>query len=146
MTFDRSAATRLVALCLALAACVQPGAAPSPSIEPAVIEPIAGTDLHRIALSTRAAERLGIQTEPVRALTVDGVQRPVIAYSAVLYDASGATWAYAEEEPLVFLRHAITVISIDGDVAVLSAGPPTGALVVTVGVAELFGTESDIGH
>ena len=35
---------------------------------------------------------------------------------------------------------------IDGDVAVLSSGPPVGTRIVTVGVAELFGTEFGVGH
>jgi hypothetical protein len=31
-------------------------------------------------------------------------------------------------------------------VAVLSSGPPVGTRIVTVGVAELFGTEFGVGH
>ena len=36
--------------------------------------------------------------------------------------------------------------SIQGDLAVLAAGPPVGATVVTAGAAELFGTEFGVGH
>jgi len=45
----------------------------------------------------------------------------------------------------VFVRHAITVDRIEADRAVLSAGPPIGTLVVTVGVAELWGIETGVG-
>jgi hypothetical protein len=52
---------------------------------------------------------------------------------------------YVETEPLVYVRHAITVDRVDGDVAVLHDGPPVGTPVVTVGSAELYGVESGIG-
>ena len=34
-------------------------------------------------------------------------QRVVIPYSAVLYDADGATWMYTSPKPLVFVRQDI---------------------------------------
>jgi hypothetical protein len=42
------------------------------------------------------------------------------------------------------VRRPITVTVIRGDVALLSTGPPVGARVVTVGTAELLGTEYNI--
>jgi hypothetical protein len=45
----------------------------------------------------------------------------------------------------VFVRHSISIDQINGNQAVLSAGPPSGTAVVTVGAAELFGTEVGIG-
>ena len=54
----------MMAAAFLLAAC---GAAePPPKEEPALVEPIEGTDLNRITLTERAAERLDIQTAPVR--------------------------------------------------------------------------------
>jgi hypothetical protein len=41
-------------------------------------------------------------------------------------------------------RKPITVTEIDGTTALLSAGPAVGTAVVTVGAAELLGTEYDI--
>jgi hypothetical protein len=41
-------------------------------------------------------------------------------------------------------RKPITVTDIDGAVALLSVGPPAGTPVVTVGAAELLGTEYNI--
>lgn len=70
----------------------------------------------------------------------------VVPYSAVLYDARGGTWVYTSPEPLVFVRHPIRIESIEGDQAVLSEGPSVGMAVVAVGVAEVYGTEFEVGH
>jgi hypothetical protein len=78
-------------------------------------------------------------------LAGSGGQRKVIPYGAVIYDLHGETWVYTNPEPLVFVRHAILVDYIEGDVAVLLEGPPAGTEVATVGVAELFGTEFGVG-
>jgi len=110
------------------------------------VEEVAGTDLNRITLTAKAADRLDIQTEPVRTAVVAGKPRTLIPYAAVLYDAAGATWTYTNPEPLVFVRHAITVERVDDEDAVLTAGPPAGAEVVTVGAAELYGSEYGVGH
>ena len=74
-----------------------------------------------------------------------GAQRKVIPYAAVIYDQSGATWAYTNPESLVFVRQLIVIDYIEGDRAVLSDGPAAGAAVVTVGGAELFGAETGVG-
>jgi hypothetical protein len=50
---------------LLLAACAPAVEAPG-KIQPVVVEPIEGTGLNRLTLTERAAERLGIQTAPVR--------------------------------------------------------------------------------
>lgn len=117
---------------------------------PAVVEHVDGTDLGRITLTPRAAERLGVQTSPVRtapAASSDGAgAATVMPYGALLYDAHGDTWTYTNPAPHVFIRHPITVDRIAGDLAILVAGPPPGTMVVSVGAAELFGTEFDVGH
>jgi hypothetical protein len=46
----------------------------------------------------------------------------------------------------VFVRSPITVVTIEGNRAVLSAGPAAGTQVVTVGAAELLGTEYEVGE
>lgn len=69
----------------------------------------------------------------------------VVPYAAVIYDAQGATWVYMNPNPLTFVRHAIHIDYIEGDLAVLSDGPASGTAVVIVGAAELFGTETGIG-
>jgi hypothetical protein len=105
---------------------------------PGKVERLEGTNVNRVVLTAAAVKRLGIQTQPIRA---DGPARKVMPYAAVLYDASGSTWTYTNPEPQVFVREPVTVDAIQGDVAVLSGGPPAGTPVVTVGQTELYGTE-----
>jgi hypothetical protein len=78
-------------------------------------------------------------------LSGSGMQRQVIPYSAVLYDLNGETWVYTNPEPLVFVRQPVSVDYIEGDLAVLSDGPPAGTQVATVGVAELYGADTGVG-
>jgi hypothetical protein len=48
---------------------------------------------------------------------------------------------YAVTEPLVYVRKAIVVDRFENGEAVLSRGPAAGTEVVSVGVAELIGSE-----
>ena len=118
----------------------------SDSEAPAHVEAMEGTELSRVTLTDKAAERLDIQTTEATDASVDGATRRVIPYSAVIYDAAGKTWTYTSPEPLVFVRAAIVVERIDGDLAILTEGPDVGTLVVTVGGVMLFGTEFGVGH
>jgi hypothetical protein len=115
---------------------------------PAKVEQLEESGLSRLTLTAKAAERLDIKTVPASEaqLATSLSQGKVVPYAAVLYDANGDTWVYTSPEPQVFIRHKVTVEYIDGDQAVLSDGPPVGTPVVTVGAAELFGTEFEIGH
>jgi hypothetical protein len=130
---------------LLLAACGQTSAATAGKIQPAKVEKIGETGFNRIVLTEKAAQRLDIQTASVREEQVNGAQRKVIPYAAVIYDLKGQTWTYTNPEPLTFVRQAITVDYIEGDRVILSDGPPAGAAVVTVGVAELYGADTGIG-
>ncbi|MET0228510.1 MAG: hypothetical protein ABW234_07355 [Actinomycetes bacterium] len=137
----------LLAAGLQLSACTQQAAeAEGATNEPAKIEQVAGGEVSRLTLTARAAERLGIQTAPVRKVTVEGQARTVVPYGAVLYDAKGRTWVYVAREPLSYLRERITVDDIEDDRAVLTGGPAAGTAVVSVGAAELYGTEFGVGH
>lgn len=135
----------ILACCVTLAGC-KPAAVKATENKPAHVELIAGTELHKVTLTARAAERLDIKTDRVQEMVVGGAKRKVVPYAAVLYDARGETWVYTSPEPLVFVRHAIHIEYISADRAVLSQGPPAGTAVVTVGGAELFGAEFEIGH
>ncbi len=58
----------------------------------------------------------------------------------------GQTWVYTSPETDVFVRAPVTLIDIDGGYeALLSDGPPIDTEVVTVGVAELYGSELGVG-
>jgi hypothetical protein len=79
-------------------------------------------------------------------LSGSGASRKVVPHSAVIYGAHGESWVYTSPEALTYVRHPITIDYIENDLAILSDGPPAGTEVVTVGVAELFGTEFEVGH
>ncbi len=138
----------LIAATLPLLACRGGTPGKVEKVKPAVIEHIEGSELSKVTLTEKAMERLDIATAPVRDAMVKRAASPrrVVPYAAVLYDAHGETWVYTSPETRTFVRHQIGVDYIDGDLAVLSNGPPTGTLVVTVGAAELFGAEFEIGH
>jgi hypothetical protein len=138
----------MIAAGLGLAGCTT-ASIELPAIEreaPSHVEPIEGSELSRVTLSEKAAQRLGIQTAKVGTEERDGAPQQAIPYGAVLYDQNGAAWTYTSPEPLTFVRHAITIDAIDGDRAWLSEGPPDGTAVVSVGAAELYGTEYKVGH
>jgi hypothetical protein len=102
------------------------------------VEPVAGSDVPRIVLSADGAEKIGLQTVPI----ASGASAQLsIPYAAVFYDPEGETWVYVGVEDLTFTRQPITVASIDGKNALLSAGPPAGTKVVAMGTAQLYGIE-----
>jgi hypothetical protein len=129
---------------LLLAACGG-SAESSEDAPPATVTQVKGTDVSRITLSQEAARRIALRTTAVMA-DETAARFIDIPYSAVFYAADGQTWTYVNEKPLTFMRHRISVDRIEGNVAILSAGPPIGTKVATVGVAELFGTETDVGE
>ena len=132
----------LILIGLLLSACGQGSSTPTTEENhPIKVEHLEGKDPTRETLTEDAAKRLDIQTAAVRDTEVNGVQRKVIPYAAILYNTEGATWVYTSPEPLTFIRTSIVVDSIDGDTAILSDGPPAGTLVVTVGATELYGAE-----
>ena len=135
-------AAALVATGVAVPACARAQGELPAADEAAVVEPVEGTDLASVTLTGEAARRLGIVTAPVRTGAGTGT---IIPFAAVLYDASGHTWAYTQTGELTYVRAAITVDRVDGDLAYLGRGPAVGTPVVTVGVAELFGAEYGVG-
>jgi multidrug efflux pump subunit AcrA (membrane-fusion protein) len=132
----------LIIASLQLSACA-PTEATEEENKPVSLEPIAGTDLNRLTLTEKAAERLGLETATVLTQQVDGLDRLVVPYAALLYDTSGTAWVYVNVEPLVFVRQIITVDSIQGDQVILSEGLEAGDNVVTLGATELYGSESE---
>jgi hypothetical protein len=131
----------LIVSSLLLSACASTPEEESSGSGAATIEPIEGTDLVRVILTAEAAERLDMQTAPVR--NADGTQT-VIPYTAVFYGPTGDTWTYTNPEPLTFERAPITIDHFEGDLVFLSDGPPFGTAVVTRGAAELFGAETGV--
>jgi len=107
-----------------------------------------GTRLKQVHLVDHAIERLGITTGTVHqaSATLAGVTAPhkVVPYSAVVYDSDGSSWTYVNTAPQTYVRQRITVAAIQGETAVLTAGPADGTTVVTQGAPELLGAEAEI--
>ena len=126
----------------------------SSSDSPAHLEPIEGSTLKRVVLVPRAVERLGITTAEVRTASpqereglvpAGQAARTAIPFEAVLYDKAGAPFTYTNPKGWEYVRHPITLDGIKNNVAVMSAGPPPGTWVVTVGGIELYGAETGGG-
>jgi hypothetical protein len=136
----------VAAAALFLTGCAAASAVQDPP--PAVVQSIQGSAVKQLRLTGQAIHRLGITTAAVRTgqATIDGQRGTykLIPYSAVIYDNDGSTWTFVSTVSRTFVRQQITVGAIQGDTAVLAAGPVAGAAVVTVGAPELLGTEYDI--
>ena len=136
----------LFAASVALAGCgtgQTESAAGSEQDKPAQVLRTDGSELGRVVLTARAAERVGLKTESVREVsTPDASARSsAVPVAALVYDKTGGTWVYTNPQPLTFMRQRVTVARIDGDLAVLQGGPAPGTAVATIGAAELLGTE-----
>lgn len=117
-----------------------------PANEPASVEQLEGSVVSRLTLAQKAFQRLGIRTTPLRRAPGGGeTGRTLVPYSALIYEPDGETWVYTSPSKLVFVRAKVTVDRIEGDRALLASGPPIGTSVVTVGAAELYGTEFGVG-
>lgn len=141
----------LIAAGMTVSACTEtgkPDAHETKEMEPAHVEPVRGTDLHRVTLTEKAIERIDLGTQKVREQKVSRSDSPrrVIPYSALIYDPKGETWVYVSPEPRTFIRHKVDIDYIEGDIAVLNEGPAVDTVVASVGVAELYGTEFHVGH
>jgi multidrug efflux pump subunit AcrA (membrane-fusion protein) len=88
----------------------------------------------------RPGQRLGVAL-PLRAEE----ESLVVPWSAVLHDIHGGTWVYEATGPQTFVRRRVQVRYVVDSMAVLATGPKPGAMVVTDGAAELFGTEVGFG-
>lgn len=139
-------AVGLIAASVTLAGCEQKhteSAHNGDEDKPSQVVRIEGSDLSRVVLTARAADRIGIKNEPVREVPTPGAntQSPAVPVAALIYDNSGNIWVYTSTKPLTFIRQRVTVARIQGDLAVLESGPAPGTPVVIVGAAELLGSE-----
>lgn len=127
---------------LQLTACQRQSAATHSGEHPAEIVKIEGSDLHRVALTDRAIQRLDLKTDQV----IEREGKLLVPFSSLIYDPQGQTWVYTSPQPRTFVRHKVDVEYIEGDVAILKEGPPAGTVVASVAVAELYGAEFKVGH
>ena len=111
-------------------------------------ELIEGTDIHKVSWTKKAAERTGLETGEVTQQkgSRDEEQKLAVPYSSILYTPEGKTWVYTVPQEREFVRHEIEVDYIEGQLVYLDDGPPVGTTVATVGVAEIYGSEFEVGH
>jgi hypothetical protein len=148
-------ALALVTTMLGVTGCGQAAASEhAPATRPAAkVEAGDGSHPARITLSEEAVRRLGIETQPVRTANGSGAGARagagagaalLIPYSAVVYDAEGSAWAFTSPSQRTYVRAPLTILSVENDRVTLTSGPPPGTQLVTVGAAELVGTEAGI--
>jgi hypothetical protein len=131
----------LVIAALPLAGCKELEEESSTGYQPAKLEPIKGNDeFKRVTFTAEGAERIGLQTASVRRTG----NHSVVPYAAVIYDSEGKTYVYKSPKPREYVREEVEVDRIGGNRVLLSEGPPAGTEVVTVGAAEVYGTELEI--
>jgi hypothetical protein len=131
----------LIAAALLLAGCTEVESESATGYEPSKLEPIKGSNgLQRVTFTAEGAERIGVRTAAVR----QNGKRVTVPYAALLYDPDGKTYVYTSPKPLEYLREEVEVDRVEGDRVLLSDGPAAGIEVVTVGVAEVYGTELEV--
>ena len=109
---------------------------------PPAANPIPGTadliyELDNRETHYRPGERVGATL-----LLNDPAESLVVPWSAVVFDIHGGAWVYERTGERVYSRKRVVVRHVTGDTAVLDSGPATGTTIVTVGAAELFGTDA----
>lgn len=129
----------LVGGAMALSACQE---VPSNIVsnKPYELEPIEGSEIQRVKLRDETAAKIGVQT----AQASEHVEGTVIPHLALIFSPKGESFVYTRPAPETYVREPVEVSRVEGDRLVLSAGPPPGTTVVTVGAAELLATEFEI--
>jgi multidrug efflux pump subunit AcrA (membrane-fusion protein) len=131
----------LATAALPVAGCTEVETETATGYEPSTLEPVKGNDdLQRVTFTEEGARRVDLQTAAVRR----SGKRKVVPYAALIYDPEGKTYVYTSPKPLEYLREEVKVDRIEGDRVLVSRGPPAGTEVVTVGAAEVYGTELEV--
>ena len=131
---------------LPLAACSQHDSHAAHAEHPAQVDKIDGSELSRVTLTEKAAERIGLETASVGELELDGSLRKVVPYSSLIYDPQGGSWIYTSPQARVFVRERVEIDRIEGDRVFLREGPSVGTEIASVGVVQIYGAETGVGH
>jgi multidrug efflux pump subunit AcrA (membrane-fusion protein) len=94
----------------------------------------------RVEFTAEAAARAGLRTGFARR----SAGRVTVPYAALLYGPEGKTYVYTSPRRRVYLRDEVRVDRIEGNRVRLSGGLRPGTRVVTVGAAEVYGTELEV--
>lgn len=141
---------------LPLAACTGADTPAAHKEAPATVDHVDGAELGTLTLTSKAMQRIGLETAKVREEQTLATKlsrggqgwdtHKVVPYSSLIYDPQGLTWVYTNPDPRTFIRQQVDVYRIVGDDVLLSDGPAVGTVVASVGVAELYGAEFEVGH
>lgn len=108
--------------------------------EPAALESTGPDKPARVILTEEAVDRVALQTTEVKALGKD----LTVDHAALVFDKAGKPWVFSVVGPRTYIRATVTIKEVQDNVVTLSAGPPAGTQVVTVGAIELWGAELGI--
>jgi hypothetical protein len=126
---------------LPLTGCTEVETETATGYEPSTLKPVKGEeDLQRVTFTAEGARRVDLQTALVRR----SAKHTVVPYASLIYDPEGKTFVYTSPKPLEYLREEVEVDRIEDNRVLLSNGPPAGTKVVTVGAAEVYGTELEV--
>lgn len=135
------AAIAAVLLAVAPAACKQADAVEQEHYQASKVVPSEHGDHPTVILTELAAKQAGLRTVPIE----KSRDETAIPYSALLYDADGQPYVFANPRGLEFHREDVEVAGVDGDVVRLSDGPAVGTRVVSDGVPLVHGAELEFG-
>ncbi len=126
-----------------------PAGAKARAAKPVAAPPSANATASTVDLFYEVAnDDLGLRLGQKVGVTIP-LQEPeeslVVPWSAVVHDIHGGAWVYEQISPQTYAHRRVQVRAVVGQEAVLESGPAPGAKIVTVGVAELFGTEFGVG-
>jgi multidrug efflux pump subunit AcrA (membrane-fusion protein) len=131
----------VVVAAVSLSACKEVETETATGYEPAKLEEVKGNeDLKIVTFTKEGAARVGVKTETVRQES----GRKVVPYAALIYDPEGKTFVYTSPKALTYRREPVKVTRVDGQRVIVSDGPAAGTQVVTVGTAEVYGTELEV--
>jgi hypothetical protein len=131
----------LAATALPLAGCTEVETESSTAYEPSSLKEVKGNDDLKIVTFTKeGAARIGLKTGEI---STDG-GRKVVPYEALIYDPEGKTYVYTNPKPLTYVREPVKVVRVAGERVIVSDGPKAGTEVVTVGTAQVYGTELEV--
>jgi hypothetical protein len=122
------------------AACAEIESVTAEPYEPAALESTGPDKPARVILTQEAVDRVALQTIEVKTLGKD----LTVDHAALVFDKAGKPWVFSVVGPRTYVRAAVTIKEIQDNVVTLSAGPPAGTQVVTVGAIELWGAELGI--
>ena len=140
-TFRKAVLGCVVAVAVGMSAgCAEIESVTAEPYEPAALESTGPDKPARVILTEEAVDRVALQTTEVKAsgkdLTVD--------HAALVFDKAGKPWVFSVVGPRTYVRATVTIKEVQDNVVTLSAGPPAGTQVVTLGAIELWGAELGI--